>query len=449
MASPPSSTAALRLTRRVGDGGGVLPVWAFAALIALGFGLKLLFLDTVGTQDQEVAIEWGRLTLEQGLVQAFNGNNYPITFQWLEALIWVTDRTGVNPYVGMKLLILIADSGTLIVLIALLRRLGVARDWALLYWVFPYSLVMGWLGFDHFTMGFLVLLLLWFVSRSDRGLDLAAAAFLMGVLFLQRPQAMVLVIMLGLFIAGVAVQRFAADRRLVPAIWNERTRVPWALLAGAAAFFIFYSVWFWRGGRSITFLIETYRDLGEWSSGLSGNAMNVWALVAEAYRAPGEDIYMVIGPAAMSRIAMLIAGGILIAAVVMVVLRGPQRPWLVLLSLFGVASIVMPNAYVHAHSNHFWLGAVLGIPIVAGLRSRGLAAAFIAFLAIQAWNLFGLYGFGFTDASDLFLELGWRASYAGRFAAAAISTILFAVILVLMIPRLRLLHEPGDPSPQA
>jgi hypothetical protein len=428
---------------------GVLPTWAFSALIAFGFGLKLLFLHSIGTQDQEVAIEWGRATLEQGLVGAFNGNNFPITFQTFEGLVWVTDRIGMNAYTGMKLLILLADTGAVILLIALLRRLGVVREWALLYWLFPYSLVMGWLGFDHFIMGFVVLLLLWFVARSDRTIGLVPPAFLMGVLFLQRPQTMVFVVMLGLFIAVVAGQRLVAKHRIVDAIWNERTRMPWALLVGSAAFFVFYSVWFYHGGREPTYLVETYLHLGDWSTGLSGNALNVWGMVAEAYRAPGAELYTAIAPLWADRVALLITGAILIAVVVVVALRGPDRPWLVLLSLFGLASIVMPNAYVHAHSNHFWLGAVLGIPIVAALRHRGLIVAFIAFLTLQAWNLFGLYGFGKTGASSFFLDLGWRDWYPGRFIAAAVSTALFVVILVLMVPRLPTLHEADDRQPSA
>jgi hypothetical protein len=444
MSSPDLRATSLPVVPATVSRTAALPTWAFAALVALGFALKLLFLGSIGTQDQEVAIDWGRAALDHGLVAAFNPSGYPLTFHIYEALVWFCDQTGLDPFVGMKLLNLAADTGCLIILIALLHRLGVAREWALLYWLFPYFLAMGWLGFDHFIMGFLVLLALWFVARSNGPAGLLPAAFLMGLLFVQRPQVMVLVLMLVLFIAAVAIMRLIEDRRLVGALWNERTRAPWAMLVGAAALFAFYSLWFYRGGREITFLADTYRGLSDWSPGLSANMLNVWAMVAEGYRTPGQELYAATGPDILYTVALLISGAILVVVAAVIARRGPKTPWLALLSLFAMASIVMPNSYVHAHENHFYLGALLGIPIVAALRNRALVAAFVAYLALQAFNLFGLYGFGHTGASDALVDLGWRFWFTGRFIGAALSTILFIVIVVLMLPRLHTLRDTTD-----
>jgi hypothetical protein len=421
-----------------------LPSWAFATLVLLGFALKLLFLRSIGTNDQVVAIGWGRAVLDHGLADGYSGSGFPFSFHIFEALVWVTDRLGLNPYTGMKLLNLAADTGSFVVLLALLRRLGVAREWGLLYWLFPYFLATGWLGFDHVIMGFFVLLALWFVAGDDGPAGFVPAGTLIGITFVQRPQAMVLVVILALFIAAVAIPRLVGERRLVSAVWNDRTRAPWAMLAGSAAFFAFYSLWFYRDGREITFLAHTYRHLSDWSTGLSANMLNVWAMVAEAYRSPGQELYSVQGPAAWDTVALLLSASILVAVAVLVARRGPRTPWLAILALFATASVVMPNTYVHAHENHFFFGAVLAIPIVAVLRDRLLTGAFVAYLALQAWNLLGLYGFGETGASDSLIDLNWRHWYPGRFAGAALCTLLFIVILLRMVPRLPTLRDPTD-----
>jgi hypothetical protein len=421
-----------------------IALWlAFAGVLFL----KFVFVDTRGTGDMDTALSWGHALLRNGLVDGYTGSNFPIAFQLYEGLVWFADKVGMNEYTAMKSLDLVCDVGTFFALRALLRGWALSPDWAFLYWLSPYYLVMYWLGYDHFQMGLIVVVCLLAIqrARSDAGWLLASAV--LGVAFLQRPQVQVLVAVLGLYVAVVAVERRRDGARR--ALWNERTRPALLLLVGPAVLFAAYSLWFWIGGRYALYLAREYAGLGVYSPSLSANMLNVWAMVAEGYRSGGEKLYMVERPEIFHTIAAVIGGVALVGGVWLIARRAERRPFsLTVLYLFAYGAILLPNVYTRAHENHFFLGGLLAVPLVALLPRRALAlSALLATLALQGFNAFGIYGFGYTPLTSkapyIDIENWW--SYSVRFVAAGVAVALFVALMTGLRP---LLGAAGDRQPR-
>jgi hypothetical protein len=399
-------------------------LWAgFVAVL----GLKLAFLGAKGTNDMDTALGWGHALLAHGLVAGYSGSNFPIAFQLYEGLVAFADWAGIREYAAMKGLDLLCDLATFWLLRVLLRRRGLDPAWAFLYWISPYFLVMSWLGYDHFQLGLLVVGCLVLLDAGR----LWWASLVLGIAFVQRPQAQVLVAALVVY-AAVALLRGRRDE----------ARPALVMLVGPAVLWCGYALWFLAGGKDAFFLVRSYGEISAFSPALSANMLNVWGVVGELYRKPGEQLYQVTGPQAFHTIAALVGGALLLAGTWAIARRAAERPFSDTVTyLFALGAILLPNVYTRAHDPHFFLGAVLVVPLVAALRERRplLLAVLGAYLLLQAMNSFGIYGFGQTALSyhqpfDAF-EHFW--TFRVRAIASGISTVLFVAMAALLWPQTR------------
>lgn len=406
----------------------------WAGFVAVGV-LKLLFLDDKGTNDMDTALGWGRTLLDKGLVKGYSGSNFPIAFQIYEGLVWFDRQVGLDGYASMKGLNLLCDLGTFALLRVLLRRWGLNPDWAFAYWISPYFLVMWWLGYDHFQLGLIVVGCVLLIDAERWWL----ASLVLGVAFLQRPQAQALVLALAAFAALVGLPIWRRERSLRAALTERRVRASLILLVGPAVLWVAYAAWFWTGGRDGGFLLRSYGEVSAFSPALSANMLNVWALVGEAYRHPGEQLSAVHGPGVFHAIAAVIGAAAMLGGIWLIARRSAERPFgQTALLLFALGSVVLPNVYTRAHDVHFFLGAVLVVPLVALQREhrRAVLAVLAAYLLLQALNSFGIYGFGQTALSsdqpfDAFVHF-WDP--AVRTVAAAFSVGLFVAMMALARP---------------
>lgn len=423
---------------------------ARAALLWGGFVavlvFKLLFVGDKGTGDMDTALGWGHTLLRVGLVEGYTGSNFPIAFQIYEGLVWTADHLGIKDYAAMKWLNLLCDLGTFWGLRALLRGWGASPDWAFLYWLSPYFLVMYWLGFDHFQMGLIVVVTLLLMQRAGSARGWLLASVPLGIAFLQRPQVNVLVAALGAYAAIVAFEEWRATRRLWPAVWNERTRPALLLLVFPVLLFGAYSVWFWAGGKDALYLARAYGGLSAFSPALSANMLNIWAMVAEAYRSGTEQLPTIRGWGGFHALAGVLSAAAMLAGVWAIARRSRERPFsLTALYLFALGSIVLPNVYTRAHENHYFLGLVLLVPLVAlmPIRRGALLTVLAATTALQGFNAWAIYGFGQVQLSfdHPFVDVRAWWTWGVRFAAAGVSVALFAGLVALLRP---LVGQAGD-----
>ena len=301
---------------------------------------------------------------------------------------------------------------------------------------------MYWLGYDHFQMGLIVVVTLLLIQRATR-LDTTGAWLLaslpLGVGFLQRPQVQVLVAALGGYAAVIAVQRLWATRKLWPSVWNDQTRPALLLLVFPVVLFGVYTVWFWAGGKDALYLARQYAGVAAFSPALSANMLNVWQMVAEAYRHGDEQLSTVNGPHWMHALAGVLGAIVLAVGVWAIARRADRRPFsLTALYLFALGSILLPNVYTRAHDNHLFLGLVLLVPLVAllSVRRAWLAGVVGATMILQGFNSWAIYGFGSLQLSfdHPFVDLRADWTWGVRFAAAAVSVALFVAMVVLLRP---------------
>jgi hypothetical protein len=96
----------------------------------------------------------------------------------------------------------------------------------------------------------------------------------------------------------------------------------------------------------------------------------------------------------------------------------------------ALAVIVQPLTITRAHENHFFLGATLGIVLIAVLGDRRLTAVFNGLLLVQAVHLVALYGLG---VNDLTADVGLRRLNDAYIPSAGAQTIVALVAVALSI----------------
>jgi hypothetical protein len=408
-------------------------LWAGFVVVLV---LKLWLIGDKGTGDMDVALGWGRDLLDRGLIDGYTGSNFPVAFQIYEGVVWVAREIGMKGYAAMKWTNLLCDVAVFFLLRTTLRRWGASPDWAFLYWISPYFLVMFWLGYDHFQMTALLLATLMLIDRASTLRGYLLASIPLGIGFVQRPQVEACIAVLAIYVALLALERLKRREGLVRSVWNEETRPALALLVGPVVLFGLYSLWFFVHGEDLFRLTRAYLEIPAYSPALSANMLNVWAAVGEAYRRPGETLPAVHDPAIYHSIAGLLGLGALVAGTWLIVRTRATRPFgRTAFLLFALGAIVLPNIYTRAHDNHFFLGAVMVIPLLAVLarRERRLAlAVLVPYLVLNAWNSFSLYGFGQISVSTAQPFLWIRSQFTDEFRLGA-SVFCAALFLALMV----------------
>jgi hypothetical protein len=371
--------------------------------------------------DVDVYKQWGDAVHESSLAAGFTGIYFPFQFQLFSLASSLAAHSGRNAFFWLKVLNLVGDLGILSLLLisAPQRRLSVV----LLYWINPWFVVLFTQGYCDFQLS-LFLLSSMVLSRSTDPRSSFLAGIPLGMAFLMKPQAMVVLFGIGLFLAlSLVLMRPRWDAFLV--------------LISPGIVFVGYSIYFWRHGRPLLFLEESYLHTSSIMPALTANMLNVWyplALIAK----PGQPIWQLRDDVAfwgtILRTIAMTATIALIALYGLIAARGTRRDRPALPQLIVYTTLVLPMVMSSSHENHLFF-ATVGIAFLLltddARIARWVWIAFIAVVTVQTINLIGLYGLGANRLSEWTLvkaiQTFWQAR-APRLMGAAIDIAGFVVL---------------------
>jgi len=383
----------------------------------------VLMLPHRGVFDMDAYVRWGTAALDRGLAHAYIGVYFPLQYQIFEAAIALSRALHADPIVVLKAFNLAFDAGSCALLIGLLGRWGLRPVYALLYWLHPWFLVVFDLGYADFHFVFFLLLSLWLLQRGgETTAAYASAGVPFAAALLMKPQALM---------PAVAFAVYAVVR------WR-RTRK-------ADAFFLFVPALLLGAAYEAYFTLALLPTMGWLAAGvlpgwylhttsvmpvLTANMPNAWYPVAYALRQPGQDIFWVkstteilphveIRYAALLLVLGVVAASAWRAATSSRLLRAEER----IRYLLTFVAVIVPAFMTSAHENHFFLPAVLLVPVLASPLPLLSRAAIHAALVVQWVNLEGTYG---TDRFALWLQPSYPLEM--RVALAVLATACFVVI---------------------
>lgn len=409
-------------------------------LFLLGLALRLPFVSTMGTYDMNSYTAWGKAVHDVGLVKAFLGIYFPIQYQIFAASRTISDALGLGPLTGIKLVTLGFDIASLVVLAGLLRRWGLPMRYVWIYWLNPFFVVLFWLGYVDAQIAFLVLLALYLADRASGVRGYLLAGIPLGIAFQMKPQVETVTLMVVVYVAAEMVARRT---------WRPEALRGLALVVPAILLFVAYSLYFWSQGAWILELAKQYSPmyLALQMESLTANMLNLWYPVAYLQVEDGARIYTVTGPGVLHTLGALLtlalwAIGALAASRLPLPL--PRR----VLVAVALAVIVQPFTLTRVHENHFFLGATLGILLIAALRDRRLTVVVNALLVVQAAHLLALYGLGHNTWNDDVGLAGVNTSYMGsngtQTLVALVAVALSAALLLLLFGAARSGRLPAD-----
>jgi hypothetical protein len=416
--------------------------------LGLGFVVRAVGVAYNGTRDVDVWLGWGVGVDRLGLAEGYDptpGSLFPVAYQIFGWTVGLARAFGVSATVVFKAVNLAFDTGTLVFLIAILRQWKAPIAYSLVYWLNPYFVLSSWLGYVDFHPAFFVLMSLWLLRRARSAFAIGVAGLPLGIAAAMKPQVLVLVASLGLF----AVVRVVQQRR----IGFDAVRAG-LLLVGPAAVFVAYSAFFTAHGRSLLFLVQSYRDVGKALPALTAQMPNIWYPVADFYASGREPVTVVTEPEVFHTIAGVVTAGVIAFAVTRIARSSESRPFqLSVILSFIAGAAIFPMLMTQAHENHFFLAATLGVFLVALVRDRAFTVLVNMLLLLQAVHLFGLYGLGENRVStalglDQWVErvLGGLRTGVKPYAldhpglqtlVACVTSALFFAAIARMVTRLR------------
>jgi hypothetical protein len=399
--------------------------------LIVGFGIRIALLRYRGTADTYSYEDWGTFTDRLGLARAYAGIYFPLEYQILGFTAHIATLLHLSFVTTLKAVSLVCDGGCLVILRVFLRRIGASSNWALLYWLHPYTLALFWLSYIDFQIGLMVLLafaLLW-VERPSVGF--LASGIPLGAAFLMKPQAILLVgiaMLVAIFgiVAGFRAHRLSGKqqrRAIAPLLW----------LVGPCVFFAGYSAYFHAHGHGARYLLDSYTHTLDVAPSLTANMPNIWYPITLIEVKPGEPTYTVTGPHVLHTVGALITIALILGLAWRVFRTWERRPFaLSILLLASGALIIAPMTETRAHENHLYLGWLLAIPVAAVARRRAFTYGLIALSAADFLNLFGIYAFGLNAISKTSPFTQMRSGYTNplRLVDAIVAICAFAVVLV-------------------
>src|SRR5262245_15214440 len=89
---------------------------------AAGLVIRYLMLFYMGVSDMPSYFDWGKTTLQSGLIAAYHGIYFPLQYQLFAVNVWILSHLKYEYFVVFKASNLVFDIGSFVVLISLLRR---------------------------------------------------------------------------------------------------------------------------------------------------------------------------------------------------------------------------------------------------------------------------------------------------------------------------------------
>src|SRR2546423_2294364 len=327
----------------------------FLALgILAGLALRWPMLFYMGVFDMEAYYNCGKMTLEGGLPQIYQGMYFPFQYQLFELCAWAVQKFGVPFFTIYKLPNLVCDMGSFCLLLLLVRRQGANPLYALLYWLHPWFLTLFSLGYADFQFTFCVLLCVWLL-RGETTKDYLLAGLPLALAFLIKPQALILIVMTfsyGLF-------RYLRTRD-----WR-----PLAMLVPPTLLFLGYEIWFTFSlpvPRHIVaqVLPLSYLSITNIMPALTAQMTNIWYPIAYFLREPGQEVLTVSDQIHLLPYlpAKYIAAAVVLGLVGLHVFRVERERGTSLsdrfAEIFGFAALAAPMLMTSAPADHLFCGAV-------------------------------------------------------------------------------------------
>ncbi len=351
----------------------------------LGLTAKTVMLFYNGVFDMNAYYAWGKAASEQGLFNSFHGAYFPIQYQIFQSAYFLSQKLDMDFYTVFKLVNLLFDTGSFILLYALLVKSGVPAYFSLLYWIHPWFLLVFSLGYIDFHFAFFLLLMIFLLARGHKFSDFLCAGLPLGAALLMKPQALIIAVALFVYSAF----RWSKDRR------GE----PFALFIFPFLCFFGYSIYFAFHSRGLLFLSHYFLNTANVMPCLTAQMLNLWHPVAFVLKAPGERICSIsdgiaILPHLSARtlatcITLLLITGY---GFLMGEKEGEQWHSNILIPLLLFASLVLPFVMTSAHENHLFFGSILLIYWLAKSRNKAVTISIHGLLIIQCINMYLYYG---------------------------------------------------------
>ena len=404
-----------------------------ALLIAgfvIGLAIKYSMLFYMGVSDMPSYFDWGKTTLEAGLIKAYHGIYFPLQYQFFAVCVWITSLVGSEYFVIFKASNLVFDIATFLVLLAILRREGLNPAYSLLYWLHPWFLSMFALGYIDFHFTFFVMLSVW-ALRDDSSKSWLLAGIPLGLAFVMKPQAMILIVAASFYCVVHLVR--TADIK------------PFGLLAGPVVAFgayeaFFTAAWFPLIRRAaVRVLPMSYLDITNVFPALNAQMTNIWYPIAFFMKKPGDQIFSISDNILiMPHVPVkYLAGAVVLTIVALQVFLSERNTSSTLsfrfIEIWGIATLTVPMLMTSAHENHLFLGSVFLVLLMVRRDSvLSMKIASHILLLVQFVSLYGLYG-----EHPVGIALFLRSYYSGQMATiySVIATFCFFVILALVIRR--------------
>ena len=399
-----------------------IPLWpGFLA----GIVIRYFMLWYVGVFDMGAYLEWGQKSLASGLTRYYHGTYFPIQYQIFEICVWLAGRLRSDWVFVFKFSNFIFDIPAFFLLVILLKRQGSNAAYALLYWLHPWFLSVFSLGYIDFQFTYFVLLSIFFLG-GDTAKDYLLASIPLGVAFLMKPQALILIVAAFLY----AIYHYARTRDLRPA----------GMLVGPVLIFAAYEFFFTASlfpqiphKAAAAVLPLSYINITNVFPCLTGQMTNIWYPIAYLLKRPGDPIYGVSDQIlVLSHLsAKSLATVIVLAVVAFHVLRVERNIGMTVsgqfIQMFGLGTLTVPFIMTSAHENHLFLGSVFLILFLGKNYPLSFKIAAHLLLVIQFLNIYGLYGEHPVRIAQLL-----RSTYSERLAVAySIIGVVSFVLLVL------------------
>jgi hypothetical protein len=404
------------------------------SLFLAGLVARISMLDYLGGNDMNSYIAWGRDVLWRGLPSGFHGTYFPFQYQIFSLDVWIADLVKEPTFLVVKTTNLVFDLANLLLLWKLLLAYGMNPMTSFLYWVHPWFLTIFSNGYidSHFT--FFVLLALYALGCGLTFFRHLVAGFALGVALLMKPQVEILCFVFPVFCLAYALK-------------HRRAHVLGDLI-GPGLLLVVYTLCFYlalsprMGLRALLVFPGCYVAVGLVMPVLTAHMPNFWYPLAAVLKQPGSPIWTVgsnihVLPYLKASVVGALCCLALISCYVGQVIKLNVEPTNRLyLQLIAFATCVVPFLMTSAHENHLFLPSVLLILLMT-IMKRPLLTAFVqATLALQALNIYLIYGF-----SQWALNLRPYYTDSVRVSVAVVSMLLFAGIVYELFQALHPVDE--------
>ena len=396
-----------------------------SAAFIVGLLVRVLLLTHPAMHDILVYTDWGRDALTKGLAKGFHGIYFPIQYQIFELSLWVGQISGIDFQVVLRFIGLFFDIGNFILLTMILKTIGGNKLFAILYWLHPWFVIIFAEGYVDCQFVFFVLLTLYILLQGKTLSNYFWAGVPLGIAFLMKPQAQMLVFAAAVFALVGFIRRRKFDQFLI--------------LAAPAILFLGYDLYFFVNlfpalgvVRALVFLPRKYLGIQGEMAVLTGNMLNFWYPIAYFMKQPGTPIYSVgsdkfLLPFVQFRVLASLVVITLVSWYTFLVQRldeSKAESGGSILLIFAFVSLVVPFLMTSAHENHLYLGTVLLVILLAKFGGRLFNLAIQLTLIIQFVNIYLMY---FNDRLANFLLSGY--SLGVRTILAVISALLFIFLV--------------------